>query len=150
MLTMAALRRLAGLQRLLGLPVRAVSSGQTANPTVSARIVPVSRPLDVVEWHPMEQKEEKSPFIKNPDFHGFNEDPVVDVQNMRAAFFFGISICLVLGTTFLYYLPDHKMHQWARREAERRIKQRAEQGVPILSSNYFDPSKIVLPPEEEE
>ncbi|XP_026567223.1 NADH dehydrogenase [ubiquinone] 1 beta subcomplex subunit 11, mitochondrial [Pseudonaja textilis] len=147
---MAALRRLAGSQRLLGLPVRAVSSGPTANTAVSARISPASRSADVVEWHPMEKKEEKNPFIKNPDFHGFSEDPVADVQNMRTAFFFGISICLVLGTTFLYYLPDHKMHHWARREAERRLKERTEQGLPILSSYYYDPSKIVLPPEEEE
>ncbi|XP_026539916.1 NADH dehydrogenase [ubiquinone] 1 beta subcomplex subunit 11, mitochondrial [Notechis scutatus] len=147
---MAALRRMAGWQRLLGLPVRAVSSGPTANTAVSARISPASRPADVVEWHPVEKKEEKTPFIKNPDFHGFSDDPVADVQNMRVAFFFGISICLVLGTTFLYYLPDHKMHHWARREAERRLKERTEQGLPILSSYYYDPSKIVLPPEEEE
>ncbi|XP_058030041.1 NADH dehydrogenase [ubiquinone] 1 beta subcomplex subunit 11, mitochondrial isoform X1 [Ahaetulla prasina] len=150
MLTMAALRRLAGLQRLLGLPARAVSSDQTTNSTVSARISRAPRPLEVVEWHPIKEHEETNPFIKNPDFHGFSEDPVVDVQNMRAAFFFGISICLVLGTVFLYYLPDHKMHHWARREAERRVKERAEKGLPILSSYYFDPSKIVLPPEEED
>ncbi|KAM3844090.1 NADH dehydrogenase [ubiquinone] 1 beta subcomplex subunit 11, mitochondrial [Vipera latastei] len=147
---MAALRRLLGSQRLLGLPVRAVSSGQTTNATVSTRIPPASRFPDVVEWHPVEKKDEKSAFIKNPDFHGFSEDPVVDVLNMRAAFFFGVSICLVLGTTYLYYLPDHKQHLWARREAERRVKQRTEQGLPIISSYYFDPSKIVLPPEEEE
>ncbi|KAK9407494.1 NADH dehydrogenase [Crotalus adamanteus] len=146
---MAALRRLAGSQRLLGLPIRAVSSGQTTNPTVSTRIPPASRPLDVVEWHPVETKE-KSLFTKNPDFHGFSEDPAVDVLNMRAAFFFGVSICLVLGTTYLYYLPDHKQYLWARQEAERRIKQRTEQGLPIISSYYYDPSKIVLPPEEEE
>ncbi|XP_007427871.1 NADH dehydrogenase [ubiquinone] 1 beta subcomplex subunit 11, mitochondrial isoform X1 [Python bivittatus] len=105
---MAALRRVAGLQRLLGLPVRAVSSGRTANSTVSARIPPASRPLEVVEWHPMEKEKEKSPFVKNPDFHGFHEDPVIDVQYMHVSFFFGISICLVLGSTFLYYLPDQK------------------------------------------
>ncbi|XP_025022180.1 NADH dehydrogenase [ubiquinone] 1 beta subcomplex subunit 11, mitochondrial isoform X2 [Python bivittatus] len=62
---MAALRRVAGLQRLLGLPVRAVSSGRTANSTVSARIPPASRPLEVVEWHPMEKEKEKSPFVKD-------------------------------------------------------------------------------------
>lgn len=63
LLTMAALRRLAGSQRLLGLPIRAVSSGQTTNPTVSTRIPP-ARPLDVVEWHPEETKEEKNLFAK--------------------------------------------------------------------------------------
>ncbi|XP_070597233.1 NADH dehydrogenase [ubiquinone] 1 beta subcomplex subunit 11, mitochondrial [Erythrolamprus reginae] len=147
---MAALRRLAGLQRLPGLPVRAVSSGQTTNTTVSARVTPASRPADVVEWHPIPEEKEPNPFIKNPDYHGFSEDPVVDLQNMRAAFFFGISVALVLGSTFVYYLPDYKNKHWARREAERRVKERAEKGLPILSSYYYDPSKIVLPPEDEE
>ncbi|XP_058030043.1 NADH dehydrogenase [ubiquinone] 1 beta subcomplex subunit 11, mitochondrial isoform X2 [Ahaetulla prasina] len=64
MLTMAALRRLAGLQRLLGLPARAVSSDQTTNSTVSARISRAPRPLEVVEWHPIKEHEETNPFIK--------------------------------------------------------------------------------------
>ncbi|XP_063150110.1 NADH dehydrogenase [ubiquinone] 1 beta subcomplex subunit 11, mitochondrial [Candoia aspera] len=147
---MAALRRLVGLQRLLGLPVRAVSSDQTTNSTISARLPRVPRPPEVVEWHPVEKEEEKNHFVKNPDFHGFSEDPVIDAQNMHVTFFFGVSVCLVLGTTFLYYLPDQKMFHWARREAERKIKERTEQGLPVLTSDYYDPSKIVLPPEEEE
>ncbi|EMP26551.1 Ubiquitin-like modifier-activating enzyme 1 [Chelonia mydas] len=43
----------------------------------------------------------------NPDYHGFDADPVMDVWNMRLAFFFGISLCIVVGSTFLHYLPDH-------------------------------------------
>ncbi|XP_034021617.1 NADH dehydrogenase [ubiquinone] 1 beta subcomplex subunit 11, mitochondrial [Thalassophryne amazonica] len=50
--------------------------------------------------------EEFSPFVKNPDYHGFSDDPVVDVWNMRIAFFFGISMALVIGGTFIHYLPD--------------------------------------------
>ncbi|XP_077079767.1 NADH dehydrogenase [ubiquinone] 1 beta subcomplex subunit 11, mitochondrial [Siphateles boraxobius] len=89
---------------------------------------------------------EVSPFDKNPDFHGFHHnDPFVDEWNMRLAFFFGISVAIVIGGTFVHYLPDHGMRQWARREAERLIKQREAEGLPLMTENYYDPSTIVLP-----
>lgn len=37
------------------------------------------------------------------------------------------------------------MRQWARREAERVIQQRENEGVPLIEENYYDPNKIVLP-----
>ncbi|XP_028669892.1 NADH dehydrogenase [ubiquinone] 1 beta subcomplex subunit 11, mitochondrial [Erpetoichthys calabaricus] len=90
-------------------------------------------------------------FEKNPDFHGFSrEDPNVDSWNMKLAFFFSISIAIVLGSTFVHYLPDHGMRQWARREAERLIKDREARGLPVMMENYFDPSKIILPAESED
>ncbi|XP_059499947.1 NADH dehydrogenase [ubiquinone] 1 beta subcomplex subunit 11, mitochondrial, partial [Stegostoma tigrinum] len=46
-------------------------------------------------------------YDQNPDYHGFSSDPVVDVWNMRLAFFFGISLAIVVGSTFVHYLPDH-------------------------------------------
>ncbi|XP_076419066.1 NADH dehydrogenase [ubiquinone] 1 beta subcomplex subunit 11, mitochondrial-like, partial [Peromyscus maniculatus bairdii] len=79
-----------------------------------------------------------SPFSQNPDFHGFDQDPVVDVWNMRAVFFFGFSIALVFGTTFVAYLPDYRMQEWARREAERLVKYREANGLPTMESNCFD------------
>ncbi|XP_029911240.1 NADH dehydrogenase [ubiquinone] 1 beta subcomplex subunit 11, mitochondrial [Myripristis murdjan] len=88
---------------------------------------------------------EVSQYVKNPDYHGFSSDPVVDEWNMRGAFFFGISVALVIGGTFLHYLPDHGMRQWARREAELLIKQREQEGLPLMEENYYNPDKIVLP-----
>ncbi|XP_048475816.1 NADH dehydrogenase [ubiquinone] 1 beta subcomplex subunit 11, mitochondrial [Rhincodon typus] len=85
-------------------------------------------------------------YDQNPDYHGFSSDPVVDVWNMRLAFFFGISLAIVVGSTFVHYLPDHGMRQWARREAERRLKQYEAEGLPPISENYYHPSKIILPP----
>ncbi|XP_048067409.1 NADH dehydrogenase [ubiquinone] 1 beta subcomplex subunit 11, mitochondrial [Megalobrama amblycephala] len=94
---------------------------------------------------------EVSPFDKNPDFHGFHHhDAFVDEWNMRLAFFFGISVAIVIGGTFIHYLPDHGMRQWARREAERLIKQREAEGLPLMTENYYDPSTIVLPSSEED
>uniref|UniRef100_A0A674IZP2 NADH dehydrogenase [ubiquinone] 1 beta subcomplex subunit 11, mitochondrial n=1 Tax=Terrapene triunguis TaxID=2587831 RepID=A0A674IZP2_9SAUR len=40
------------------------------------------------------------------------------------------------------------MRKWARREAERKLKERERLGLPLMDSNYFDPSKLVLPDEE--
>ncbi|XP_076022579.1 NADH dehydrogenase [ubiquinone] 1 beta subcomplex subunit 11, mitochondrial [Genypterus blacodes] len=88
---------------------------------------------------------EVSPFVKNPDYHGFSTDPVVDEWNMRIGCFFGISVCLVIGGTFLHYLPDHGMRQWARREAEQQILQSEREGRPLIEENYYDPDKIILP-----
>ena len=73
----------------------------------------------------------------------------MDVWNMRVVFFFGFSIVLVLGSTFVAYLPDYRMQEWARREAERLVKYREAHGLPIMESNCFDPSKIQLPEDEE-
>ncbi|XP_051915585.1 NADH dehydrogenase [ubiquinone] 1 beta subcomplex subunit 11, mitochondrial [Hippocampus zosterae] len=94
---------------------------------------------------PSDSHGEVSPYVKNPEYHGFSRDPVVDQWNMRLAFFFGISVCLVIGGTFIHYLPDHGMRQWARREAERVILQREKEGLPLIEENYYDPSKIILP-----
>lgn len=46
-------------------------------------------------------------FCQNPEYHGFSSDPVVDEWNMKVGFFFGISVALVIGGTFIHYLPDH-------------------------------------------
>ncbi|KAF3696431.1 NADH dehydrogenase [ubiquinone] 1 beta subcomplex subunit 11, mitochondrial Complex I-ESSS [Channa argus] len=106
----------------------------------------------VTELHPAAETAghaEVSPYVKNPDYHGFSSDPVVDEWNMRLGFFFGISVALVIGGTFIHYLPDHGMRQWARREAEHLIKQREMEGLPLIDENYYDPNKIVLPTAEE-
>ncbi|XP_049437765.1 NADH dehydrogenase [ubiquinone] 1 beta subcomplex subunit 11, mitochondrial [Epinephelus fuscoguttatus] len=107
----------------------------------------------VTELHPAAEQAghgEVSPYVKNPDYHGFSSDPVVDEWNMRVGFFFGISVALVIGGTFIHYLPDHGMRQWARREAERLIKQREEEGLPLINENYYDTNNIVLTPAGEE
>ena len=68
---------------------------------------------------------------------------------MRVVVFFGFSIALVLGSTFVAYLPDYRMQEWARREAERLVKYREAHGLPIMESNCFDNIKIQLPEDED-
>ncbi|XP_022075767.1 NADH dehydrogenase [ubiquinone] 1 beta subcomplex subunit 11, mitochondrial [Acanthochromis polyacanthus] len=124
-----------------------------------ARFVSQSKPTSstgstaVTELHPAAEQSghgEVSPYVKNPDYHGFSSDPVEDEWNMRVGFFFGISVALVIGGTFLHYLPDHGMRQWARREAERLVVQREKEGLPLIEENYYDVNKIVLPAAEKE
>ncbi|KAL8164170.1 UNVERIFIED_CONTAM: hypothetical protein K2H54_047162 [Gekko kuhli] len=48
------------------------------------------------------------------------------------------------------HLRRGRLMEWSRREAERQIKYREAHGLPLIEPNYYDPSKIVLPPEDEE
>ncbi|KAH0505494.1 NADH dehydrogenase [ubiquinone] 1 beta subcomplex subunit 11, mitochondrial [Microtus ochrogaster] len=97
------------------------------------------------QWMEDPEPEDENVYSKNPYFHGYDEDPVVDEWNMHAVFFFGFSIVLVFGTTFVAYVPNYGMVEWARREAEMLVKHREASGLPLMESNRFDPSKIQLP-----
>ncbi|XP_003341242.1 NADH dehydrogenase [ubiquinone] 1 beta subcomplex subunit 11, mitochondrial [Monodelphis domestica] len=102
-----------------------------------------------VAWQEDPEHEDVNLYEKNPDAHGFDDDPFIDLWNMRIVFFLGVSVAIVLGSTFVAYLPDHKMKEWARREAEILVKIRETQGLPLMESNYFDPKKIILPDDDE-
>ncbi|XP_069842563.1 NADH dehydrogenase [ubiquinone] 1 beta subcomplex subunit 11, mitochondrial [Dendropsophus ebraccatus] len=98
--------------------------------------------------HDHDDHDEINVYDKNPEWHGFSDDPVQDLRNMRVVFFLGVSVCLVLGTVFIYYSPERGMKNWARREAERQIKRREALGLPLIEMNYYDPDTLVLPPED--
>ncbi|XP_077185515.1 NADH dehydrogenase [ubiquinone] 1 beta subcomplex subunit 11, mitochondrial [Paroedura picta] len=150
---MAAWRSLAGVQRLLRLPrlvSRAASSGGTAFPG-ALQVPPRTSTAVATTTSAEEEEEEEVPmYFKNPDYHGFHSDPVIDVWSMRLVFFFGVSITIIVGIAFIHYLPDRGLEEWSRREAERQVKYREARGLPLIEDNYYDPSKIVLPPEEED
>ncbi|XP_058499129.1 NADH dehydrogenase [ubiquinone] 1 beta subcomplex subunit 11, mitochondrial [Solea solea] len=137
----------------LGLALPRILSGP------QSRFVSQSKPTGsagsaaVTELFPAAGKAEHgevSEYVKNPDYHGFSSDPVVDQWNMRVGFFFGVSVALVLGSVFVYYLPDHGMRKWSRREAERLVQLREQEGLPLIDKNYYDPSTIILPSAGEE
>ncbi|XP_043828155.1 NADH dehydrogenase [ubiquinone] 1 beta subcomplex subunit 11, mitochondrial-like [Dromiciops gliroides] len=91
----------------------------------------------------------EDPETEDINLYKKNPDPIIDLWNMRVVFFFGISIAIVLGSTFLAYLPDYKMKEWRRREAEQLLKLREAQSLPLMTSNYFDPRRIICPDNEE-
>ncbi|KAM8829524.1 NADH dehydrogenase [ubiquinone] 1 beta subcomplex subunit 11, mitochondrial [Synchiropus picturatus] len=133
------------LPRLLcNAPARFVSQSKSSGAAGASAVTQVHKGLEP-HGHG-----EVSQYVKNPEYHGFSSDPVVDEWNMRLGFFFGISVALVIGGTFIYYLPDHKMKKWAKREAERVIVQRERDGLPLIDENYYDPSTIILPSAQEE
>ncbi|NWT77119.1 NDUBB dehydrogenase, partial [Prunella himalayana] len=41
-----------------------------------------------------------------------------------------------------------RLQQWARREAELLVRERECRGLPLLTSNYYDPKCLPLPPPE--
>ncbi|KAK2489725.1 hypothetical protein MC885_000437 [Smutsia gigantea] len=138
----------AATRRLLAARVRWESSSSRAVIAPSA-VAGKRTPGPTIRWQEDPDLEDENLYEKNPDSHGYDKDPLVDLWNMRVVFFFGFSIVLVLGSTFVAYLPDYRMHEWARREAERLVKYREANGLPIMESNCFDPSKIKLPGDED-
>ncbi|XP_015255608.1 NADH dehydrogenase [ubiquinone] 1 beta subcomplex subunit 11, mitochondrial [Cyprinodon tularosa] len=124
-------------------PARFVSQSKASSATASTAVTELHRPGEQAGHG------EVSPYVKNPDYHGFSSDPVEDEWNMKVGFFLGISVALVIGGTFIHYLPDHGMRQWARREAERLIQVREKEGLPLIDENYYDTTKIILPSSEE-
>ncbi|XP_049727282.1 NADH dehydrogenase [ubiquinone] 1 beta subcomplex subunit 11, mitochondrial [Elephas maximus indicus] len=144
-------RRLLAATALRGLPtVRVRWESSASRAVVAPPAIAGKRPREpTIRSQEDPDLEDENLYEKNPDSHGYDKDPVVDLWNMRVVFFFGFSIVLVLGSTFVAYLPDYRMHEWARREAERLVKYREANGLPIMESNCFDPSKIQLPEEED-
>ncbi|GAB0202352.1 NADH dehydrogenase [ubiquinone] 1 beta subcomplex subunit 11, mitochondrial [Grus americana] len=138
---MAALGR--ALRALKAGALRAGARGRSAGPPGAVVLPRAPLGADPHEEEPMMVAQRK-----NPDYHGFSAEPDADVINMRAVFFAGISVAIVLGTVFLHYLPDYGLRQWARREAEMRIRERESRGLPLLDPNYYDPARLALPPPE--
>lgn len=64
--------------------------------------------------------------------------------NLGVVVFFVFSTVLVLGSTFVPYLPDNRMQDWASQEAERLVRYREANGPPKTSR--FDAGRI-LPPD---
>ncbi|XP_044162393.1 NADH dehydrogenase [ubiquinone] 1 beta subcomplex subunit 11, mitochondrial [Bufo gargarizans] len=136
--------RLSGATRLLRTaPVYRLHTGPRAESTT-----PVSVSHSAPPNHQHDDHDEINVYDKNPDWHGFSDDPAQDLRNMRLVFFFGVSVCLVMGTVYIYYSPERGMRDWARKEAERQIKRKEAQGLPLIEVNYYDPESLVLPPED--
>ncbi|NXF77941.1 NDUBB dehydrogenase, partial [Sclerurus mexicanus] len=52
------------------------------------------------------------------------------------------------GVTSPSLTPPPRLTQWARREAEIQVRERERLGLPLLTSNYYDPARLSLPPPE--
>ncbi|XP_011875445.1 PREDICTED: NADH dehydrogenase [ubiquinone] 1 beta subcomplex subunit 11, mitochondrial [Vollenhovia emeryi] len=82
--------------------------------------------------------------------YGFsNTDEALDRHSMHQTMFVVVSIVFVLGSTVMGYLPDVRGRDWAQREAYLQIRYREEHGLPLIDRNTIDPSRIILPTDEE-
>jgi len=81
---------------------------------------------------------------------GFSKtDEALDRHSLHQIMFTGITIALVLGSTIAAYLPDVTGRDWAQREAYLQLRYKEEHGLPPIDHNLIDPSKIILPTDEE-
>lgn len=95
-------------------------------------------------------KEETKPVKRKWVSYGFSEeDEAEDRHALHQTMFVCVTIILVLGTTVMAYLPDVRGKDWAQREAYLQLRYREENGLPLIDPNMIDPSKIILPTDEE-
>ena len=82
--------------------------------------------------------------------YGFSEtDEAEDRHARHQTMFVCVTIVFVLGCTVMAYLPDVRNRDWAQREAYLQLRYREEHGLPLIDPNLIDPSKIILPSDEE-
>lgn len=68
---------------------------------------------------------------------------------MHVTFFMSVSLCLVMGGTYLVFAPDARNLEWAQREAYLELRRREQLGLPPVDPFYIHPDKVVLPTDEE-
>ncbi|KZC04976.1 PREDICTED: NADH dehydrogenase [ubiquinone] 1 beta subcomplex subunit 11, mitochondrial [Dufourea novaeangliae] len=82
--------------------------------------------------------------------YGFDyKNKEVDRHKMHLTTFVCVTIGLVLHAFILGYMPDVTMKDWALREAFLQLRYREENGLPLVNPNVIDPSKVILPTDEE-
>lgn len=87
---------------------------------------------------------------KNWISYGFDlVDRDKDRQLMKATYFMGLSV-VIIGYIFVWsYLPDMQRNEWAQREAYLVLRDREEAGLEPIAPDYYDPTTVVLPTDEE-
>ncbi|XP_065366756.1 NADH dehydrogenase [ubiquinone] 1 beta subcomplex subunit 11, mitochondrial [Calliphora vicina] len=99
---------------------------------------------------PVTKDDFANPNPKNWVSYGFDtKDESNDRNSTKSSFFFAVTLCLAWGTFFWAYLPDTQLRDWAQREAYLELRRREKAGVDLVSPNYIDPAKIVLPSDDD-
>jgi len=111
--------------------------------TIYRRIVTTSSRHDGI-------KEETKPVKRKWVSYGFShKNEIEDRHALHQTMFVCVTIVFVIGCTVMAYLPDVRGKDWAQREAYLQLRYREEHGLPPISPNYIDASKIILPTDEE-
>jgi len=95
-------------------------------------------------------KEEAKPVKRKWVSYGFStENEAEDRHALHQTMFVVVTIVFVIGSTVMGYLPDVRGKDWAQREAYLQLRYREEHGLLPIDPNMIDPSKIMLPADEE-
>ncbi|XP_065173388.1 NADH dehydrogenase [ubiquinone] 1 beta subcomplex subunit 11, mitochondrial [Atheta coriaria] len=87
---------------------------------------------------------------KNWISYGFDKkSEEADLNALHSVMFAAVTVCLIFGGFIMSYAPDYSLHDWAQREAFLELRRREDAGLPLISKDLIDPSKIVLPSDEE-
>uniref|UniRef100_L7M3F0 NADH dehydrogenase [ubiquinone] 1 beta subcomplex subunit 11, mitochondrial n=1 Tax=Rhipicephalus pulchellus TaxID=72859 RepID=L7M3F0_RHIPC len=78
-----------------------------------------------------------------------SEDYHEDSDAHHTLMFTGITLVTCISIVLFMYAPDFKDVDWVAREALLELERREKLGLPLVDPNLIDPSRIVLPPEEE-
>ncbi|XP_059479023.1 NADH dehydrogenase [ubiquinone] 1 beta subcomplex subunit 11, mitochondrial [Neocloeon triangulifer] len=142
MLALRAARILArnSLVSARGQPVRLISTSKKNSETTT-----ISDVLEKSEAKAGVEVKKKNWVTYGFDYH----DEWEDRYFAHSFLFCSVSIALVFGTFFLAYYPDWGYFDWAQREAYLELRRREAEGLPAIDCNYVDPSKIVLPSDED-
>ncbi|KAL5288631.1 NDUFB11 family protein [Megaselia abdita] len=140
---MSALMRLSNRSVLQNIVRQAVVSR-------SIQTSPKNRETASIAAAPAAQKVKDETNSKNWVSFGFETKSESDDRNsMKASFFFSVTLCLVFGTFVWSYLPDPQLRNWAQREAYLELRRREKAGCDLISADYVDPRKVVLPSDED-
>ncbi|XP_066284341.1 NADH dehydrogenase [ubiquinone] 1 beta subcomplex subunit 11, mitochondrial-like [Branchiostoma lanceolatum] len=141
------------LQTLARCQVAALKTGAGGDKSTTAEVVGEEKKLHLPLGETIVRRGDRPGELKDEDINwewrGFSEDPIEDMKNHRALFFWAISVCLVLGPVYLYYMPERYMRAWVKREGKMEYARRLREGGPLIDPNVVDPAKVILPPEEE-
>ncbi|XP_050031032.1 NADH dehydrogenase [ubiquinone] 1 beta subcomplex subunit 11, mitochondrial [Dermacentor andersoni] len=77
------------------------------------------------------------------------EDYHEDSDAHHTIMFTGLSLVVCGAVIAFAYAPDFKNVDWIEREAHLELERREKLGLPLVDPNLIDPSRIVLPSDEE-
>jgi len=72
-----------------------------------------------------------------------------DYFEHHTTMFWTISFFSCIFVYLIFYMPDYKFRDWAKREAFLQIERSERTGSPLVNREYVDPKLIELPTDEE-
>uniref|UniRef100_A0A1B6LK36 NADH dehydrogenase [ubiquinone] 1 beta subcomplex subunit 11, mitochondrial n=1 Tax=Graphocephala atropunctata TaxID=36148 RepID=A0A1B6LK36_9HEMI len=137
----SALRRISSVPQCVS-TVRTISTSNKKNDTTTAVEPTAVQAEDKKTVGPPKKK-----YFYEYGFSGKTEEE--EHNNMHAMFFTYITMGAVFLGFFIYYKPNHNMHDWALREGYLELRRREQLGLPLIDPNYVDPSTVFLPSDED-